>query len=66
MSSAIAPIVIPLAAGVAAGVVAWFFEASLKDFIDQSPWVIPLLAAFGVTGLLFWLMFTAAEGGIGA
>jgi hypothetical protein len=54
----LAPILMPLAAGVAAGFAAWFFESSLKDFIDQSPWVIPLLSAFGVTGVIFWLMMT--------
>lgn len=48
--------VIPIVAGLAAAVVAWFFELQIRDIIDRSPWMIPILAAISVTGLLFWLM----------
>ncbi len=54
--SGLAPVIVPLAVGLVAGLVSWFFEFQLRDFIEGSPWLIPVLIAIGASGLTFWLM----------
>lgn len=46
-----------MAVGAIAALGAWFFETQLKNFIDDSPWAIPLFAAIGISGLMFWFEY---------
>jgi hypothetical protein len=47
---------IPVIMGVGAGLLAWYFELNLQEFLSQYAWALPALTGLAVAGVSAWLL----------